>query len=928
MSKLKQRIVSSTLAMAMTVSMVTSAGAQASSTGFTDADKIKNTEAVNMLVSLNVISGLPDGSFAPTETVNRGEMAKMIYVVYNGGVDDGAVGYPSAGFTDTQGHWAEGYINAMAAVGSISGKSATSYAPDEDVTATECYKMLLGVIGYDQDKAGLVGSDWASNTVRLAMDSGLNEDITSNLSAGMARDDAAQAIYNCIDTQRVKLVDGEYVEYSNDDSNPTVGEKYMNLATAEGVYVGNDEASLDGSNISDGYIKIAQVEDGQETGSTLKIQSDADSTYLGQIVKVHYKTPRNSSDYVAYGLYPTDDTTIEPFNIVDDYDAGDLENADSADALVSYNGEMLSFTTADHGVEADTIDQIIDKGLLPSNATLSIINNDNLKDKEGKSSDYNSIAFVTMSTFSEISTHSGSTLSFTESIPTGDFTNLLDDENTSVETTRSFDLDDDDITYVLPADLDVDDKVMAWYDASCDTLTVELVEVVEGEVDGLKGSDIRISGEYYGYADNKKVSPFVTDFDTDGTKIKTGNDYALYMYNGFYIAAEKISGSNGTNNDYAIVDGAYDVGEEMRLKLLTADGSVTTYTVDEFLGDDVGDFSGTELEDTIALFDDSTGAESTLVTYETTSNGVNILAVDDTVTAHADYKIEDGFVVTEDTDSDFYNEGTGALEAAKYAEFADGSAAGGLGSKYLSAEADIFFYDGSDWDVYAYDQFDEDLTWDDLTGSAAPVVKAVEDGDGEIECLFIATDANAEYAPSGVSGMQYGYILDNTTDNGDYTEILMFTNGSEETYEFDGSTPTGITSHSIVAYTLSADGLIDDLHLVMDEDITDDRDFKGYTVGFGVITDVNGDRVKITEYNDFDEVDGTGTEVIGKTTDDSVLMTLDSGDQIATEDASLRKNNHTIFVINEDNEIEYMAIDVDGWFSNGADFNDANNIGN
>ena len=81
------------------------------SAAFTDADSIKATDAVETLSALGVIKGKPDGSFDPTASVTRAEMAKMIYTIKNGGNDDASAfaTMPST-FTDINDSWAVGYI--------------------------------------------------------------------------------------------------------------------------------------------------------------------------------------------------------------------------------------------------------------------------------------------------------------------------------------------------------------------------------------------------------------------------------------------------------------------------------------------------------------------------------------------------------------------------------------------------------------------------------------------------------------------------------------------------------------------------------------------------------------------------------------------------------------------------------------------------
>ncbi len=57
----------------------------ASAAEYTDAESIEHTEAVEIMSSLNIINGKPDGSYDPEGLVSRAEMAKMIAVAMNGG---------------------------------------------------------------------------------------------------------------------------------------------------------------------------------------------------------------------------------------------------------------------------------------------------------------------------------------------------------------------------------------------------------------------------------------------------------------------------------------------------------------------------------------------------------------------------------------------------------------------------------------------------------------------------------------------------------------------------------------------------------------------------------------------------------------------------------------------------------------------------
>ena len=204
---------------------------------FTDQADIKvDAEVVDTLVSLGVINGYTDGSFKPNDTVTRAEMAKMIYVLRTGNSDASAYNNDKTTFTDINGHWARGYVKYCQSLGIIAGQSATTFAPDQTVTAQEAAKMLLVTLGYDAQKAGLVGINWASKTNALADENGLLEDVTTSFTGPCPRQYAAQLIYNAIDASTVVWRDDAYTKYNyNGDENPTIGEKYMSLSKTVGI---------------------------------------------------------------------------------------------------------------------------------------------------------------------------------------------------------------------------------------------------------------------------------------------------------------------------------------------------------------------------------------------------------------------------------------------------------------------------------------------------------------------------------------------------------------------------------------------------------------------------------------------------------------------------------------------------------------------
>ena len=279
---------------------------------FTDQADIKvENEVVDTLIELGVINGYTDGSFKPNDTVTRAEMAKMIYVLRTGNSDASAYNNDKTSFTDVNGHWAAGFIKYCQSVGIIAGQSATKFAPDQTVTAQQAAKMLLVTLGYDANKAGLVGINWASKTNALADENGLLDDVNTSFTGPCPRQYAAQLIYNAIDTPTVVWRDDAYTNVTLlGDDNKTVGEKFMNLKKTTAVL--EDVSKTSGKETFELTLDKSTVDENKTTddkGKALYNFTDVKKDYSDlkyQMVTVLYK---NNDKSKVYGVYATKDNT-------------------------------------------------------------------------------------------------------------------------------------------------------------------------------------------------------------------------------------------------------------------------------------------------------------------------------------------------------------------------------------------------------------------------------------------------------------------------------------------------------------------------------------------------------------------------------------------------------------------------------------------
>ena len=198
-----KKVLALVLAIATLLSFATVASAKTAD--FADAKDVKNVEAVDVLSYIKVLEGYPaDKSFKPAKNITREEAAKIIAIFANKSTDISSL-YTSANpFADMKGRWGESYVAYGYRAGIIAGKNATSFVPKANVKGTEFLKMVLVVLGYDQNKEGLVGSSWAVNTLELAKVKGLLKGLDNfDANAALTRDQAAQIMLNALKAEKV-----------------------------------------------------------------------------------------------------------------------------------------------------------------------------------------------------------------------------------------------------------------------------------------------------------------------------------------------------------------------------------------------------------------------------------------------------------------------------------------------------------------------------------------------------------------------------------------------------------------------------------------------------------------------------------------------------------------------------------------------------
>ena len=179
----------------------------ASAKEYTDTDKVSYTEAVDVLSAIGILNGYPDGTFRPTNTIARAEMAKMVAVLANAGDDIADLYAGACKFADMTGDavWAKSYVAYCNQMGIVAGRNATTFDPYGKVTGIETAKMLLCLIGFDAKAQGYVGTNWQTHVLADAKNVGLLAGFAAdyNPQKAITREEAAQMMLNALQAPMV-----------------------------------------------------------------------------------------------------------------------------------------------------------------------------------------------------------------------------------------------------------------------------------------------------------------------------------------------------------------------------------------------------------------------------------------------------------------------------------------------------------------------------------------------------------------------------------------------------------------------------------------------------------------------------------------------------------------------------------------------------
>ena len=840
-----KRTLSLALASVMLVGMMSVGASAVNASDFTDADEIVNKDAVSTMTALGIINGKEDGSyFDPTGNVTRAEMAKMLCVAINGGVDPVLGVKDTPTFTDIKGTWAESYIEYCAANGIIAGRGNNKFDPTGTVSATEAAKMLLGVLGYNAEKSGLVGNDWAINTNVLANQNGLYKNL-ANLNANtlLTRDNAAQMIYNALDANMVELnAAGNYTtsQYSYTGTESVVtGTERVWVVKIKDSSVNDAVKALDGSVYNSRQDAIDTLKDANG-GTTLDtgkytLEQKTQNVY-GENTVTKYADETMGHKYLSlitdgdavltdvekdskgtYTLYMNGITTKGQYTKVE----GDYSN------LIGQKVEVLYKDSENvYGVYAST-----DSSLIVESTAGKV---EAVKNGEVK------IDGTTYKVDSNVTTTALYTGKLIDGLNVGGNKAAAvkaydNDDNGKIDTVVYVPFTAAKVTYVGEKSFNTDvntnvkfEDVNAYDDMAKndyviksdaantvdDTDTYVLAETVEGKIEATKSDSVRIDGTWYNYV--------TSDPDTD---LALDSTVKAAVLNGYIVKSEVITSSHELQDYAVIVNTDKDINGE-QAKLLFADGTTKVVTTD--------------------------------VKYDGTSSRAN---VGDLVT----YEVKKGeYVLTKAETSDADKAGFDKIVANTYANT---SGKGKIGGESIADDAVIFVKDnagkfstmtGSDFAKYS-------------SASVASISNAYANKDNSTGYNSVVLAYATLNAKVNSITSNYGYVTSavSTTKNKDGETVSSFTfwDGATEHKDIMTDEKVSLSKGDIFTYEENKDGSYTVTEV--------DNLLRTAIIAYN---EKNGD-IRFTDASLSDK----GSNVNAEITDDTVIIGINSDDKAGVE---------------------------------------------
>jgi hypothetical protein len=513
--------------------------------------------AVDRLMSLNLLTGYPDGTFKPAATITRAEFAAV--VVRALGLGSAASVNSPTKFSDVPAtHWASGYVSVATGLGVINGHTDGTFRPADPVTYEQAVAMVVRALGYEPSVAKKGG--YPAGYLIVASELDILDGVVGTVGAPAPRGLVAMLVDNSLQVDMMKQTQfGDEVIYK-----AMPGETLL-----KGLGLTEDTKTVASVNTDDNTIKFDGDTNTYKAAAGLKFDTNLNNLKLSVWTK-------SKTVYV----YTIESTVMFDYVVSDvaQKKSVKLSNADKVYALNTLaNGNVSATVDVDGGAEAS-----IDDDGIPANSYTGfygkfILNDDNQ---------------VTHMTLTTTIPFVGALTSVTDT--TLKLTNVLSDQG---NTATLVDMDDADFGFVV-----IDGKLAKYADLKEGMFVqyglnggyyfiVASTSKIEGKLDSVRNDlgKVTIAGTTYSLNGiSTRISPDKMDNFTSLAVASDLNDYQGTVVTAYKNAKGKVAVIVGdieetTTSFYGFIRNADTFGEKVKITQVV-DGKIKTVTYSYDLG--------------------------------------------------------------------------------------------------------------------------------------------------------------------------------------------------------------------------------------------------------------------------------------------------------------------------------------------------------
>ena len=579
-----KKILALVLALVMSLSLMATAGAAS----FPDVDaENPYATAIEVLDGLKVFQGFEDGTFKPTDSLNRAQAAVLVYRIATGDVDnkyvDNYTYMQQSKFTDLDGYnWAKGYINYCQNAQIVVGTSATTFDPGAPVTGYQLMVMLLRTLGYGKAGEFTDPKGWELQTSTIAEREGLLKNVVSgDFGAPAQRQMVAEILFRGLLHETVEYSPLTPNGYTN--SGVTLGSR-VGLEEITGVVTANQIADLGGSKpLAEGrtnldvegktyklnlattaeeigtsihaYIKGSDVLAREDAGTDIKDNEGAKSKVkdLADGLRLNDETEY----YVNYDpvLKDTSDWRLEYVVVQEmtDKEAAELVKANGGVAFIAQDTtnplEYVAATDSASRIDKDNVDSILSGS--PDDTTDETYTYDKVIPVEqiitSKDHSYIKDIFYGSDSFNDDAVQG-------DDIMTGEvYVATRSGKSSSVD--KSYDISDE-LSYKEFYEKYIDDDENRSFDAAD---RGEWLRVIDNDGDGNAEYVLRVDFVMTTITDyDKRTDTYTVEYDVDGNHV-TNSIETTIKAGDISKMSEDTDLSDGAVILYTLIDGVYHV---------------------------------------------------------------------------------------------------------------------------------------------------------------------------------------------------------------------------------------------------------------------------------------------------------------------------------------------------------------------------------